>query len=77
MSSVSGFLSKTFEIFSDTSHDDICSWGPNGDTIQVKKVVHFIDDVTLLIHILRLKIFQRKFCHCILNILIFNRLFVN
>ena len=36
--SVSGFLSKTYEIFSDPNNVDICSWGVHGDTIHVKKV---------------------------------------
>lgn len=35
---VSGFLSKTFDIFSDPANQDICSWGANGDTIHVKKI---------------------------------------
>jgi hypothetical protein len=36
---VSGFLLKTFEIFSDPENHDMCSWGPKGDTIVVKKVI--------------------------------------
>lgn len=35
---VSGFLAKTFDIFSDPANYDLCSWGPGGDTIIVKKV---------------------------------------
>jgi hypothetical protein len=35
---VSGFLSKTFDIFSDPENEEICSWGVNGETIHVKKV---------------------------------------
>eukprot|EP00602_Paraphysomonas_sp_CaronLab_P006591 CAMPEP_0185035024 /NCGR_PEP_ID=MMETSP1103-20130426/25689_1 /TAXON_ID=36769 /ORGANISM="Paraphysomonas bandaiensis, Strain Caron Lab Isolate" /LENGTH=441 /DNA_ID=CAMNT_0027571927 /DNA_START=134 /DNA_END=1459 /DNA_ORIENTATION=+ len=41
MSSVSGFLTKTYGIFSDKAHQDICGWGPNGDTIQVRKIDEF------------------------------------
>jgi hypothetical protein len=36
--SVPGFLTKTFEIFSTPEYGDICGWGPNGDTIIIKKV---------------------------------------
>ena len=36
--SICGFLLKTFEIFSDGSNYDMCSWGPSGDTVIVKKV---------------------------------------
>lgn len=39
MTTVSGFLTKTFGIFSDPHYEDICGWGPNGDTIQVRKVI--------------------------------------
>lgn len=38
---VSGFLLKTFEIFSDAENFDICSWGPRGDTIVVKRIDDF------------------------------------
>jgi hypothetical protein len=38
---VSGFLLKTFEIFSDHENFDICSWGPRGDTIVVKRIDDF------------------------------------
>ena len=37
---VSGFLLKTFEIFSDPENQEMCSWGPKGDTIIVKKVMY-------------------------------------
>lgn len=36
--SVPGFLTKTYEIFNTPEYQDICSWGPNGDTINIKKV---------------------------------------
>ena len=36
---VSGFLAKTFDIFSDPDNFELCSWGPGGDTIVVKKVL--------------------------------------
>jgi hypothetical protein len=46
MATVSGFLTKTFGIFSDSHYEDICGWGPGGDTIQVRKVIllppHFL-----------------------------------
>jgi hypothetical protein len=41
MANVSGFLTKTFGIFSDSHNEDICGWGPGGDTIQVRKVCVF------------------------------------
>jgi hypothetical protein len=39
MSSVPGFLSKTFGIFSNPQFADVCGWGPNGDTIIIRKVI--------------------------------------
>jgi hypothetical protein len=36
--SVPGFLTKTYEIFNTPEYHEICSWGPNGDTINIKKV---------------------------------------
>lgn len=41
MTSVPGFLTKTYEIFSTPEYYDICSWGVNGDTIIIKKVGSF------------------------------------
>mmetsp|Transcript_13488 Transcript_13488/g.22146 ORF Transcript_13488/g.22146 Transcript_13488/m.22146 type:complete len:523 (-) Transcript_13488:995-2563(-) len=38
---VSGFLSKTFDIFSDPANEEICSWGVTGETIHVKKIDEF------------------------------------
>ena len=38
MASVPGFLTKTFEIFSSPEYSECCGWGPNGDTIVIKKV---------------------------------------
>ena len=35
---IPGFLTKTYEIFSSGEYEDLCSWGPAGDTIIVKKV---------------------------------------
>jgi hypothetical protein len=39
--SVPGFLTKTYEIFNTPEYQDICSWGPNGDTINIKKIEQF------------------------------------
>eukprot|EP01041_Mallomonas_annulata_P002306 gene2306-4490_t len=41
MASPSGFLTKTFEIFSTTEYADLCGWGPKGDTIYVRKIEEF------------------------------------
>jgi len=38
MSGPAGFLTKTFEIFSNIEYADLCGWGPKGDTIYVRKV---------------------------------------
>ena len=40
---VSGFLTKTFDIFSDPANHDICCWGENGDSIHVKKVIELFN----------------------------------
>jgi hypothetical protein len=37
--SVPGFLSKTFEIFSNPEFSDMCGWGSNGETIVISKVL--------------------------------------
>jgi len=39
ISSVPGFLTKTYEIFSSHENRDKCGWGPNGDTIVIKQVI--------------------------------------
>jgi hypothetical protein len=44
---VSGFLAKTFDIFSDVENFDLCSWGPTGDTIVVKKVSSTVKMISL------------------------------
>jgi hypothetical protein len=36
--SVSPFLEKTFEMFSNPAQSDVCDWGPDGDSIFVKDV---------------------------------------
>lgn len=41
MSGPSGFLTKTFEIFSTPEYADLCGWGPKGDTIYVRKIEEF------------------------------------
>jgi len=41
MSGPSGFLTKTFEIFSTPEYADLCGWGANGDTIYVRKIEEF------------------------------------
>lgn len=41
INNVSGFLSKTFDIISDPQNEDICGWGPHGDTIIIKKIDEF------------------------------------
>lgn len=41
MTSVPGFLTKTFEIFSSPEYADCCGWGPNGDTIIIRKVGYY------------------------------------
>jgi hypothetical protein len=38
---VPGFLTKTYEIFNTPEYQDICSWGPNGDTINIKRIEQF------------------------------------
>eukprot|EP00624_Nannochloropsis_granulata_P005053 evm.model.NODE_35794_length_6463_cov_7.710196.1 len=38
---IPGFLTKTFEIFSSGEYRDLCGWGPRGDTILIKKVPEF------------------------------------
>jgi hypothetical protein len=38
MTSVPGFLTKTFEIFSSPEYADCCGWGPTGETIIIRKV---------------------------------------
>jgi len=38
---IPGFLTKTFEIFSNEEYSDLCGWGENGDTIVIKKVAEF------------------------------------
>ncbi len=42
MTSVPGFLTKTFEIFSTPEFADCCGWGQNGDTIIIRKVRQLI-----------------------------------
>lgn len=41
MSGPSGFLTKTFEIFSTPEYAELCGWGPKGDTIYVRKIEEF------------------------------------
>lgn len=44
-SNIPGFLTKTFEIFSNEEFEDLCGWGENGDTIIIKKVPEFSSTV--------------------------------
>jgi len=33
---IPGFLTKTYEIFSNSEYERVCSWGPSGDTIVIR-----------------------------------------
>lgn len=88
MASVPGFLTKTFEIFSNPEYSDCCGWGPNGETIVIRKVLYicmlpffdFLLRTTLICIdnlIYRSRLFRKMYFQTILNILIFNLLFVN
>lgn len=77
---VPGFLTKTYEIFNSPEYSDLCSWGPNEDTIIIKKV--FLWDLYLvslrsLFSDDRLNNFLNKFYQNILSIQTFNHLFDN
>jgi hypothetical protein len=39
------FLTKTFNIFSNTEYSEWCEWGPNGDTIVFKSVSYISSKV--------------------------------
>jgi hypothetical protein len=39
--SIPGFLSKTYEIFNTPEFDEVCGWGPKGETIVIKKIEDF------------------------------------
>ncbi len=43
--SVVGFLTKTYEIFSNPEFIDCCGWGPDGTTIEIKKIDDFCKNV--------------------------------
>ncbi|KAJ1420232.1 HSF-type DNA-binding-domain-containing protein [Ochromonadaceae sp. CCMP2298] len=45
MTSVPGFLTKTFEIFSSIEYADCCGWGANGETILIRKIEQFSKQV--------------------------------
>eukprot|EP00428_Durinskia_dybowskii_P081129 CAMPEP_0170433518 /NCGR_PEP_ID=MMETSP0117_2-20130122/42547_1 /TAXON_ID=400756 /ORGANISM="Durinskia baltica, Strain CSIRO CS-38" /LENGTH=716 /DNA_ID=CAMNT_0010693285 /DNA_START=37 /DNA_END=2187 /DNA_ORIENTATION=- len=45
MTTVPGFLTRTFEIFSSPEYSDCCGWGPNGDTIVIKKIEQFAKEI--------------------------------
>ena len=36
--SVPGFLTKTFDIFSNPAYQDLCGWNESGDMITIKRV---------------------------------------
>lgn len=38
MTTIPGFLTKTYEIFNTADYTDCCGWGNNGSTIVIKKV---------------------------------------
>ena len=38
MTTIPGFLTKTYEIFNTPDYTDCCGWGNNGSTIVIKKV---------------------------------------
>ena len=38
MTSVPGFLTKTFDIFSNPNYSEMCGWGANGETIVIRRV---------------------------------------
>lgn len=38
---VPGFVTKAFEIFSDTRHESICGWGRDGKTILIRRIADF------------------------------------
>jgi hypothetical protein len=40
MTTIPGFLTKTYEIFNTPEYVDCCGWGNNGTTIVIKKVGH-------------------------------------
>eukprot|EP00953_Heterococcus_sp_UTEX-ZZ885_P005040 3189-Heterococcus_DN1.PRE.2 len=42
---IPGFLTKTFEIFTNSSYSKLCSWGPAGDTIVIYKIPEFASEV--------------------------------
>ena len=37
-SAIPGFLSKTFEIFSNVEFQPVCGWNESGDAIEIKNV---------------------------------------
>ena len=50
--SVPGFLTKTYEIFSNPEYADCCGWGPTGETIIIRKVFdtfHLLSRIIILI----------------------------
>lgn len=81
MNNISGFLSKTYDIFSDPENDQVCSWSPTGDTIIVKKVEHLSLDIydkyMYITTTPRLTSFQSGFYLNISSIQTFNHLFDN
>eukprot|EP00611_Tribonema_gayanum_P018379 TRINITY_DN31474_c0_g1_i1.p1 TRINITY_DN31474_c0_g1~~TRINITY_DN31474_c0_g1_i1.p1 ORF type:complete len:153 (-),score=17.85 TRINITY_DN31474_c0_g1_i1:5-463(-) len=42
---IPGFLTKTYEIFSNSSFSKLCGWGVNGDTIVIYKIPEFASEV--------------------------------
>ncbi|KAG5180276.1 HSF-type DNA-binding-domain-containing protein, partial [Tribonema minus] len=45
MTNIPGFLTKTFEIFSNPNFTSQCGWGVNGDTIVIFKIAEFASEV--------------------------------
>lgn len=42
---IPGFLTKTFEIFTNPAFSKMCGWGANGDTIVIFKIPEFASEV--------------------------------
>ena len=45
MTTIPGFLTKTYEIFNSPDYTDCCGWGNNGSTIVIKKVCDFVSAI--------------------------------
>jgi heat shock transcription factor len=45
MTTIPGFLTKTYEIFNTPEYIDCCGWGNDGSTIVIKKIEQFSKSV--------------------------------